>query len=158
MANAIAEHPAQAREAFTHEALERVGHMIADVEQATHAEIRISIRDVREASEADLSLKELAEKEFAALGMHYTDGRTGILLMILYHEKKFYVIGDEGVHSRVHPETWNDIARTLAAHFKNAEYEQGLHEALRKIEHHLKGKLPNRKSENSQHDDEIVMK
>ena len=152
------EHPTQAREAFTHEALERVAHTIADAEKATGAEIRISIRDLREAGEADLSLKELAEKEFATLGMHQTDGRVGILLLILYHERKYYVCGDEGVHSKVHPETWKDVAATLGKYFKDAQYEQGLHEAIRKIEHHLKGKLPKREDEESGTSNEVMVR
>jgi len=139
------EHPERANDAFSKDLLERVAHTIADVEETTHAEIRISIRDLREAGEVDLSLDELARKEFATLRMHKTDGRLGILLLILYHEKKFYVFGDEGVHSRVHPETWTDVAETLRDHFAKADYEGGLNEALRKMENHLRGKLPVRK-------------
>ncbi len=152
------EHPSHAHEAFNAALLERIAHVIADVEQATNAEIRISIRDLREASEADLSLHELAKKEFATLGMHRTDGSVGILLLIMYHERKFYVIGDEGVHSKVHPETWKDVATVLGEHFKNADYEGGLREALMKIEHHLKGKLPPRKIPEKELKNEVVMK
>jgi uncharacterized membrane protein len=153
----MAEHPTHAREAFTHEALEHVAHTIADVEKAIGVDIRISIRDLREAGEADLSLKELAEKEFITLGMHQTDGRVGVLLLILYHERKFYVCGDEGVHSNVHPETWKDVAATLGKYFKDAQYEQGLHEAVRKIEHHLKGKLPKRETDEDPLGSEIII-
>ncbi len=136
------DHPEHANQAFSQDVLERIAHVIADVEQTTGAEIRVSIRDLRDASEADLSLKELAQKEFATLRLHHHDTRLGILLLVLYHERKFYVYGDEGVHSKVHPETWDDVAKTLGAHFGKADYEGGLREALKKIEHHLKGKLP----------------
>ena len=146
------EHPEHAAQAFTRDILERISHTIADVEEATGADIRISIRDLREAGEAGLSVKELAEDEFVKLGMHRVDERSstddgfGILLLILYHERKFYVCGDAGVHSKVHPETWSDVAKTLGAHFAKADYEGGLKEALKKIEHHLDGKLRNDRS------------
>jgi uncharacterized membrane protein len=130
-------HPDHASEAFPRDVLERIAHTIADVEQATGAEIRLSIRDLRDAGEADLSLKELAQKEFAALHLHHNDKKHGILLLILYHEKKFYVYGDEGVHSKVHPEAWKDVAKTLGDHFAKADYETGVKAALKKIEHHL---------------------
>ena len=153
----MSEHPTHAREAFTREALERVAHTIADVERATHAEIRISIRDVREASEADLSLKELALKEFTTLEMFKTEGRTGILLFILYHERKFYVLGDEGVHTYVQPETWEDVAATLGYHFGRADYEGGLKSALLKIQHHMMGKLPVIETPRNEMDDSVII-
>jgi uncharacterized membrane protein len=135
------DHPDHASEAFPRDVLERIAHTIADVEESTGAEIRVSIRDLRDAGEADLSLKALAQKEFTALRLHQHDGRYGILLLVLYHERKFYVYGDEGVHSRIHPEAWEDVARTLNKHFAAGAYEAGLMEAVKKIEHHLKGKL-----------------
>jgi uncharacterized membrane protein len=152
------EHPSHAHEAFNAAMLERIAHVIADVEQSTHAEIRVSIRDLREASEADLALHDLAKKEFTTLGMHRTDGSVGILLLVMYHERKFYVIGDEGVHSKVHPETWKDVAAVLGEHFKNADYEGGLQAALLKMEHHLKGKLPNRRVTGDATTPEVVVK
>ena len=136
------EHPAHANDAFTKPVLERIAHTIADVEQATGAEIRISVRDLREAGEADLSVKELAEREFATLGLHTTKDHVGILIFILYHEKKFYVCGDAGVHSRVHPEAWHDVANAMGTHFSKADYEGGVLAALKKIEHHLHAKQP----------------
>jgi len=151
------EHPEHAHQAFSKDILERIAHTIADVEDATGADIRISIRDLREAGEADMSVKELAEKEFATLGMHREDGN-GILLLILYHERKFYVCGDAGVHSNVHPETWDDIAKTLGSHFAKADYEGGLREALKRIEHHLKGKLKAGKAAINHSNDEVVLR
>jgi uncharacterized membrane protein len=151
------DHPEHAKQAFPPELLERIAHTIADVEEATGADIRISIRDLREAAEADLSLKDLAEKEFAMLNMQGENGY-GILLLILYHERKFYVCGDAGVHSKVHPETWKDVATTLGAHFAKADYEGGLREALKKIEHHLKGKLERRAGTVKRTSDEVVVR
>ncbi len=151
------EHPEHANEAFSRDILERIAHVIADVEQTTGAEIRVSIRDLRDAGEADLSLRELAQKEFAALHLHHHDKRFGILLLVLYHERKFYVYGDEGVHSKVHPEAWDDVAKTLGAHFAKGDYEGGLREALKKIEHHLKGKLPKNAAPVEHSQNEVVM-
>ena len=151
------EHPEHAHQAFPPELLKRIAHNIADVEEATGTDIRISIRDLREAGEADLSVKDLAEKEFAMLGMNHDDGY-GILLLILYHERKFYVCGDAGVHSKVHPETWKDVASTLGAHFAKADYEGGLREALKKIEHHLNGKLKKHASAEKRTSDEVMVR
>ncbi|SRR5581483_3787289 len=136
------DHPEHATQAFPKEALERIAHKIADVEEATGSEIRVSIRDFRDASEAGLSMKELAQQEFGTLRLHHNDARYGILLLVLYHERKFYVYGDEGVHRHVHPETWNDVAKTLTKYFSEGAYEAGVMEAVERIAHHLKNKLP----------------
>ncbi len=134
-------YPAHASEALPREALERIAHTIASVEESTGARIHLSIRDFRDAGEADLSLKELARKEFSTLRLHEHDERYGILLLILYHERKFYVYGDEGVHTRIHPDAWKDVAGTLTEHFAKGAFEAGITEAVKKIQHHLKGKL-----------------
>jgi len=151
------QHPEHANQAFPREVLERIAHVIADVENATGAEIRLSIRDLRDAGEADLTLRELAQKEFAALHLHHHDKRLGILLLIVYHERKFYVYGDEGVHSKIHPEAWDDVAKTLGSHFAKYDYEGGLKAALNRIEHHLKGKLPKNALPVDHAHDEVVM-
>ncbi len=149
--------PRTRQRSFSPDILGRIAHIIADVEQTTGAEIRVSIRDLRDAGEADLSLRELAQKEFTTLQLHQHDKRFGILLLVLYHERKFYVYGDEGVHSKVHPEAWNDVASTLGEHFAKGNYEGGLHEALKKIEHHLKGKLPKNAAPVEHTHTEVVM-
>ncbi|HEY3875600.1 MAG TPA: TPM domain-containing protein [Candidatus Kapabacteria bacterium] len=130
-------YPEHSHEAFPSDVLERTAHLIADLEAATGTEIRLSIRDLRDAGEADLSLHELARKEFETLRLHHNDDKLGILLLILYHERKFYVYGDEGVHSKVHPEAWTDVAKTLGEHFAKGDFEGGLKAGLKKIEHHL---------------------
>lgn len=134
--------PPHAKDAFPHAALERISHVVHETEQGTSAEVRLSIRDSRETSEAGLSIKEIAMKEFLHLGMEKTKDRSGILLFILYDERKFYVLGDEGVHKRTAPEGWEDVASTLKSHFMEAQFEQGVIAALKKIQHHVRESMP----------------
>jgi uncharacterized membrane protein len=130
--------PAHAHDAFPHKALERISKTIEQVEKSTSAEIRISIRDSRETSEAGLSIKDLALKEFAHLGMEKTANRSGILLFILYDERKFYICGDEGIHKRSDPEAWEDVAAVIKSHFRHAEFEKGVEEGIKKILSHVR--------------------
>ncbi|MFI5264880.1 MAG: TPM domain-containing protein, partial [Candidatus Kapaibacterium sp.] len=94
-------------------------------------------REERDHDEAGLSIEDIAKREFLKLGMDNTAGRNGILLFILFEEHKFYVYGDTGIHERVHPETWEDVAVTLKEHFKHGNYEQGIRDALKKIASHV---------------------
>ncbi len=134
--------PTHAKEAFSSEALDRIAATIAEVEQHTSAEIRISIIDERDNAMGGISIEALAEKEFFKLEMDKTSGRNGVLLFILYAERKFYVYGDKGIHERVDPSTWTEVAQVLKHHFSHAQFEEGLHAALRSIATHLKTALP----------------
>jgi uncharacterized membrane protein len=127
----------QVKDVFTKPVLDKIAATIADVEKGTSAEIRVCIREERDHDEAGLSIEEIAKGEFLKLGMDKTAGRNGILLFILFEEHKFYVYGDTGIHERVHPETWEDVAATLKEHFKHGNYEQGIHDALKKIVSHV---------------------
>jgi uncharacterized membrane protein len=131
----------QVKDIFTKPVLDKIAATIAEVEKGTTANIRVSIREERDHDEAGLSIEEIAKREFLKLGMEKTAGSNGILLFILFEEHKFYVVGDEGIHKRVHPETWKDVAATLQEHFKHANYEEGIHDALRKIVAHVHTKF-----------------
>jgi uncharacterized membrane protein len=129
------------KDIFTKPVLDKIAASIADVEKDTSAEIRVSIREERDHDEAGLSVEDIAKREFLKLGMDKTAGRNGILLFILFEEHTFYVFGDEGIHKRVHPETWKDVAETLQSHFKHAHYEEGIRDALKKIVAHVHTKF-----------------
>ena len=127
----------QVKEIFTKQVLDKIASTIAQVEQGTSAQIRVCIREERDHDEAGLSIEDIAKREFLKLGMDKTVGRNGILLFILFEEHKFYVYGDTGIHKRVHPETWEDVAATLKEHFKHGNYEAGIQDALKKIISHV---------------------
>ena len=131
-----------AKQAFPAAALKRIAETIEEVEAVTNAEIRLSIREDRDEAEADLSMKDLALKEFASLKMHETKDRTGVLLLIVFDEHKFYILGDEGINRRSDPETWTDVAQTLSAHFKEGKFEAGVHAALRTLKAHVREFVP----------------
>jgi uncharacterized membrane protein len=131
-----------AKQAFPPDALKRISETIGEVESETNAEIRLSIREDRDENEADLSLRDLAIKEFASLKMHETKDRTGVLLMIIFDEHKFYIYGDEGITLRSDPETWTDVAATLEDHFRLGKFEAGVHAALRTLKSHVREFIP----------------
>lgn len=138
---------ATAKQAFPRDALKRISETIEEVERETNAEIRLSIREDRDENEADLSVRDIALKEFASLKMHQTAERTGVLLLIIFDEHKFYIYGDEGIHHRSDPETWTDVAETLSAHFKEGKFEEGVHAGLRTLKAHVRVHAP--KSDNN---------
>lgn len=110
-----------------------VSAAIAEVEQKTSGEIRVVLRHVRHKKEKALSLHELALHEFHHLGMEKTQHRTGILILILFAERKFHIIADEGIHAKVDDGTWDKLAGKMSAHFKNEKYRGGIIETVREV-------------------------
>lgn len=129
--------PKHAKDIFTQPVLDRLAVAIAEVEKGTSCEVRIAIREERDSAEAALPIEDIAKREFLKLEMEKTAGRNSILLFILFEERKFYIYGDEGIHTRVDPNTWEDVAATLKENFKHGEYEQGISDALLRILTHV---------------------
>ena len=111
---------------LSEEDIKAIAAKIAGVESRTSGEIRVSIRHRRRRSERNLSLHELALKEFTRLGMHRTKDRTGVLILLLMSERKFHIIGDKGIHSRVAEGTWDRIAVEMTLHFKDGNFGKGI--------------------------------
>ena len=147
-----------AKRAFTKDVLDAIAAKIAEVERVTHAEIRISIRDIRDAAEADLSVREMTLREFTDLRMHQTNERNGILLLILFAERQFYIFGDEGISRQIDTSKWENVAETLRSHFKTGDYQGGVLSALDKIQGHLVGVLPQRTDSTNELSDEVVVR
>jgi uncharacterized membrane protein len=133
--------PTSAKEALSKAALDRIAAVIAEVERVTSAEIRVSIREEREPHEHE-PIDQLALKEFTKLRMHETKDRSGILLFILFEDRKYYIYGDEGINRRAEPHTWTEIATTLHDYFSKGDFEGGIISALHMIKARIHEALP----------------
>ena len=67
-----------------------------------------------------------AAHTFARLHMHRTKLRNGVLFYIAYADRKFAVIGDAGINSKVPEDFWNNVSQTVEEHFRKGEYTAGL--------------------------------
>lgn len=65
-------------------------------------------------------------KIFKKLGMTKTQERNGILFLIAEKSHKFAILGDAGIHERVHQEFWDELSQVLAAYFRQGQYNEGL--------------------------------
>jgi len=115
------------------EDLKFLSEKIAEAEQKTNGEIRVVLRHRRHWNERSLPLHELALREFYHLGMHKTPQRTGVLILLLLAERKFQIIADEGIHSRVPEGTWDSIAAAMSDQFKKGNYRDGLAKAIEAV-------------------------
>jgi uncharacterized membrane protein len=112
------------------EEMHAISSEIGELEKQTSGEIRVVLRHHRHLSERKLSLYELALREFYRLGMQNTQHRTGVLMFFLISERKFQIIADEGIHSRVETGTWDNVAANMSSHFREKNFKKGVSEAL----------------------------
>ena len=129
---------------------------IAEVENQTSGEIRLSIRHHRGWNEHKLSLRDLALKEFTHLGMHNTKDRTGVLILLLVSERKFQIIADEGINAKVAEGTWDRVASSMTAFFKEGNFGQGIFDAVDAVGNELKKNFPRKDDDRNELSNEIT--
>ncbi len=49
--------------------------------------------------------------------MNETRDKTGILIYILLASRRFYIVADEGINSKVEQKTWDDIRSEMENQF-----------------------------------------
>src|SRR5579883_2001749 len=108
------------------EDLNTIAAKIAEAESETSGQIRVSIRQRRHWREWKLPLHQVALLEFQRMGMQRTAHRTGVLILLMMSEKKFHIIADEGIHTKVPDGTWAKIAASMAEHFKKGNFLNGI--------------------------------
>ncbi len=118
---------------FSKEDLKKISEACGKAEKQTAGEIRVSIFSKRPRKLKSKNLEEVALAEFYRLGMHKTRDRTGILLLVILAERKFRILADTGINSKVEQETWNGIAAKLSGFFKTGEYLQGVSESVKQM-------------------------
>jgi len=130
---------------------------IGEAEKSTAGEIRVSIRRRRTWKERRLSLHEMALHEFYRLGMEKTKEKTGVLLYFLTVEKKFHIIADEGIHTKVADGYWDTLAVALGSHFKGQRFCQGICEAVQEIGRTLTREFPIQSDDTNELSNDVVI-
>lgn len=94
---------------------------IATAEKNTSGEIRVHIENTCSKDPLDRAVE-----VFAALHMHQTRLRNGVLFYVALKSHKFAVIGDAGINAVVPKNYWDEITKNVLADFKEGNYGAGL--------------------------------
>ncbi len=127
---------------FTKEDLASIASAIGEAEKTTAGEIRVSIRQKRKWRERKLTIEEMARQEFHLLGMTKTKHRTGILIFLLLEDKKFFILADDGIHTKVEDGTWNKIANEMSGHFSQKNFRIGIIHGVKSVGKELSKYFP----------------
>jgi uncharacterized membrane protein len=124
---------------------EKIVREIIWAEEKTSGEIRVHLD-----RHAGKDILQKAQSIFFRLGMEKTRHRNGVLIYLATDQRKFAILGDEGIH-RVLPEgAWEGIKNAMQKHFHEGQFCEGICLAIRQVGEKLHTHFP---AEEGPHDE-----
>ena len=139
-----------ARMFFSKEEQQKIVAAIKEAELNTSGEIRVHIEN-----RCKGETLERAAEMFYELKMDHTAARNGILFYLAVKDRKFAIIGDEGINRNVEHDFWNDIKDEMTSKFKEGQFAEGLVAGILKCGNKLKQYFPYQKDDVNELSDEI---
>ena len=96
-----------------------------------------------------------AQAEFTRLGMEKTRERNAVLIYLAPGPRKFAVIGDHGIHARCGDGFWQELARSMTAHFRASEFTEGIVQGIKRAGELLAEHFPRRPDDANELPDRI---
>jgi len=135
---------------FTKEQQAQILASVKEAENETSGEIRVHIETSLKGEVLDR-----AAWVFKKLGMHKTAERNGVLFYLTVRDRKFAIIGDAGIHSKVPSGFWDEISNLLQKNFREGKFTEGLSEGIILAGKQLKTHFPHRLDDVNELPDEI---
>jgi uncharacterized membrane protein len=126
-----------AKEFFSDDEKKAIVTAIHDAEKDTSGEIKVHIE-----STCGGPVLDRATKVFALLEMHRTKERNGVLIYLALKDKKFAILGDQGINTRVPENFWNEIKDEMQTNFRAGKFTDGLCKGIRRAGIQLKQHFP----------------
>lgn len=141
---------ANARNFFTKEQQSAIVEAIKEAELNTSGEIRVHLD-----SRCRKSTLDRAVEVFRMLKMDKTEQRNGVLFYLSVKDRKFAIIGDEGINKVVESDFWEDIKNAMSENFAKGDFVAGLTEGIRRSGAKLKKHFPIQPDDVNELSDEI---
>ncbi len=106
-------------------------------EQATTGEIRVHVE-----AHCPGDAMARAREVFQDLDMNRTAARNATLIYLATMDRKFAVVGDEGIHAVVPAGFWDEIRDAMAADFRRGRFCEGVCRGVAALGEHLKAYFP----------------
>jgi len=122
---------------FSSEEQARIIKEIRKAEDRTSGEIRVHLDCC--SSKAPL---EKAKEVFSRLGMTRTQARNAVLIYLATDDRKFAILGDEGIHRVVPENYWENVKEIMQKQFREGKICDGICLGIREIGEKLKAYFP----------------
>lgn len=110
---------------------------IQSAEKHSTGEIRVHIDSYSGGNNA-----EIAFDVFKTLCQNQTAEKNAVLFHINFDEHYLTIIGDEGIHAKVHQQFWDQMHDRITASFARGNYFEGLRNAILETGQELKKHFP----------------
>ncbi len=87
--------------------------------------------------------------------MHKTGPRNGVLFYLAHADRKFAILGDTGINSKVGPGFWDGIKSEMTELFMKGEFASGLEKGITMAGDKLKAHFPYQADDKNELNDEI---
>jgi uncharacterized membrane protein len=135
---------------FSNEQQAQILASVKEAELETSGEIRVHIETSLKGDVLDR-----AAWLFKKLGMHKTAERNGVLFYLAVSDRKFAILGDSGINSKVPAGFWDEISAHMMQNFKEGKFTEGLSEGILMAGKQLKSNFPHQIDDVNELPDEI---
>lgn len=126
-----------AKSFFSTEQQRQIVETIKTAELNTSGEIRVHVENHCKGDILDRSVM-----VFNTLKMDKTAARNGVLIYLAVTDKKFAIIGDEGINVLVEHDFWNDVKDEMSRHFREGDFTGGVVNGILRVGEKLKAFFP----------------
>lgn len=122
---------------LTNQQIASLVEAIQSAEENSTGEIRVHIDSHTEVQHAQTALD-----VFKKLDMHNTTERNAVLFHVNFEQKYLTIIGDVGIHEKVHQEYWDHLHDYITSEFAKGNYYRALKSAILETGLELKKHFP----------------
>jgi uncharacterized membrane protein len=123
---------------------------IKSAEKNTSGEIRVHIENNTEKPPMERALE-----VFYLLKMDATNLKNGVLFYIATESKKFAILGDEGINTKVPENFWDKEKELMLSNFTQGKFAKGVELAILEVGKKLKEFFPYQSNDTNELSDEI---
>ena len=143
-----------AEKLFSSEEKEPIRNAIVAAEKRTSGEIRVHI----EKTVGKDDLMDHAANVFAALKMHKTAQRNGVLFYLAVEDHQFAILGDAGINAVVPDNFWDEVRDLMQGYFREKKFTNGLIKGIELTGQQLKAHFPFSSDDKNELSDEVSFK
>ncbi len=137
---------------FSEKEREDIIKAIQMAEKQTSGEIRLHLE-----KKAKKDIYNHAIKVFKKIGMHKTAEKNGVLIYLATADRKFVILGDQGINEVVPGNFWSDVATLMSESFKKGDFTEGICKGVTLIGQKLQTMFPYEKGDINELTDDISM-
>jgi uncharacterized membrane protein len=145
-------HPEWVTRHLSNDDLEAIATAVGAAERRTSGQIRVH---VEERCVGDPIAQ--ARRIFLRLGMERTRHRNAVLLYLAVGDRKFAIVGDQGIHARVGQGFWDAIRDDLQRNLRAGRAREGITTAVAEIGRRLGTHFPDRPDDVNELSDAVTV-